>query len=135
MVTTDRDVFHSKGFAIGIAQSVVGFALLVAALNVVPRFEKVFRDFNTNLPDMTLAVLCVSQFLSHYWYLAFLPVLLWPFVNHGVVAILSPRPEVVAPRRLWYFATWAAILLVVMVAVVALFLPLIVLVGPLSGGK
>jgi hypothetical protein len=113
-------------------QSVVGIALVLAASIVLPKFEKVFRDFNTRLPDVTIAVLDFGQFLSRHWYLALLPVLLWPFVNHDVVALLSPRPEVVVPKRLWYFATWAAILLVVAFAVVALFVPLIPVVGPLS---
>ena len=136
MATTDRDVFHSRAFAVGIAQSVLWVALGVATLIVVPKFEKIFRDFNTKLPEMTLTVLNVSHFLGHYWYLALLPVLLWPFVNWGIVALLSPRPDVVFPKQLWYCATWAIILLVVMCAVVALFLPLIVEVGPgLSGGK
>jgi hypothetical protein len=118
-------------------QSVLWFALGVAALIVVPKLEKIFRDFGTKLPDMTITVLNASHFLGRYWYLALLPVLLWPFVNYGVVALLSPRPDVVMPKRLWYFATWVVILLAIMFAVVALFLPLIVLVGPggLSGGK
>ena len=96
MATTDRDVFHSRAFAVGIAQSVLWVALGVATLIVVPKFEKMFRDFNTRLPDMTLAVLNFSHFLGCYWYVAFLPVLLWPFVNWGIVCLLSPRPEVVA---------------------------------------
>ena len=125
MATTDGDIFHSRAFAVGIAQSVIWVVLGVVALNVVPNFDKIFRDFNTKLPDMTIAVLNFGHFLSRYWYLALLPVLLWPFVNHGVVALLSPRPEVVIPKRLWYFATWAIILVVIMFAVVALFVPLI----------
>ena len=76
---------------------------------------------------MTLAVINFTHFLSRHWYVAFLPVLLWPFVNWGIVCLLSPRPDVVAPRRLWYFATWGIILVAVMVAVAALFLPLITL--------
>ena len=74
---------------------------------------------------MTILVINVARFLGLYWYLLVLPVLLWPFVNWGIVSVLSPRPEVVIPRRLWYFATWGVILLVVMFAVVALFVPLI----------
>ncbi len=132
-----QEVFHSRAFTVGIVQSVLWVALGVAALIVVPKFEKVFRDFNTKLPDITVTVLNASHFLGSYWYLALLPVLLWPFMNHGVVALLSPRPDVVIPKRLWYFATWVVILLTIMFAVVALFAPLIVEIGPggLSGGK
>ena len=92
MVTTGRDVFHSRAFAVGVAQSVFWVALGVAALIVVPKFEKVFRDFNTKLPDMTIALLNFGHFLGHYWYLALLPVLLWPFVNWDIVASCRHAP-------------------------------------------
>ncbi len=52
-----QDVFHSRAFAVGIVQSVLWGALGVAALIVVPKFEKVFRDFNAKLPDITVSVL------------------------------------------------------------------------------
>ncbi|MGD0900879.1 MAG: hypothetical protein ABR915_23855 [Thermoguttaceae bacterium] len=131
-VVANRDVFRSGAFAVGIAQSVVWVVLGVATLNVVPKFERIFRDFGTQLPDLTLAVIGFHHLLSHYWYLALLPALAWPFVNHGVVSLLSPRPEVVIPKRLWYFATWIIILLLVMFAVIALFRPLIVLINAVS---
>jgi len=129
---TERDVFRSGAFAVGIAQSVVWVALGVVTLNVVPRFETIFRDFGVKLPDITIAVLTFGNFLAHYWYVALVPVLVWPFMNYVVVSLLSPRPEVVIPKSLWYMATWAAILLVVLFAVVALFLPLIVDIQSLS---
>ncbi len=81
-----QDVFHSRVFVVGIEQSVLWVALGV--LIVVPKFEKVFRHFNTRLPDITVTVLHASHFLGCYWYLALLPAILWPFVNHGVVALL-----------------------------------------------
>jgi hypothetical protein len=137
--TTPRrqDLFHSRAFAVGIVQSVLWGALGVAALIVVPKFDEVFRGFNTKLPDITVTVLNASHFLGCYWYLALLAVLSWPFVNHGVVALLSPRPDIVIPKRLWYFATWVVILLAIMFAVVALFDPFFADVGPggLSGGR
>jgi hypothetical protein len=128
VVATGRDVFHSRAFAIGVAQSVVSVVLGGVALKIVAQFGKIYRDFEAPLPKMTEVVIGFHQLLSRYWYLAFLPVLAWPFVNYGVVSLLSPRPDVVMPRRLWYFATWGTILLVVMVAVFALFCPLVPLV-------
>ena len=108
MVTTERDVFHSRAFAVGVAQSVVWIGLGVAALNVVPNFEKIFRDFNTKLPDMTIAVLNFSHFLGHYWYLAPLPVLAWPFVNWGIVCPLVATAHVAVQDGRGIFATWGS---------------------------
>lgn len=125
MATTDRDVFRSKAFAVGVAQSVAWTALGVVALMVIPKFDGIFKDFGVKLTYMTVAVLDLGYFLKHYWYLALVLVILWPFVNYGVVALLSPRPDVVLPKRLWYFATWVVILLVIMFALIALFVPLI----------
>jgi len=124
-MATRRDVFGSRAFAVGVVQSVISVVLGVVALYVVPNFEKIFADFGTTLPTMTIILICFTRFLSRYWFLAFLPILLWPVVNHGVVSLLSPRPEVVIPRWLWYIATWMALVLIVVLAVFALFVPLI----------
>lgn len=128
-MATGRDVFGSRAFAVGVAQSVVCVALGAVAMTVVSDFEKIFADFGTTLPTMTIIVISFTRFLIHYRYVALLPALVWPFVNWGIVSLLSPRPEVVIPRWLWYTATWLVILLVVALAVVALVLPLI---GPIS---
>lgn len=123
---------RSRDLVIGVVQSVVAIGLGVVALKVVPQFEKIFADFGTTLPTMTIIVISLGRFLAFYWYLLVLPVLLWPFVNWGIVSVLSPRPEVVMPRRLWYFVTWVFILLVVAFAVFALFRPLVVLITALT---
>ncbi len=123
-MATERTVSRFRGFVIGVAQSVVAIGLGVTALKVVPQFEKVFRDFDAKLPDMTKAVVILSRFLGFYWWLLILPVLLWPFVNWGIVSVLSPRPEVVIPKRIWYCATWGTMLLIVVFTVVALWVPL-----------
>lgn len=121
--------FPRQGFNHRDMQSVVAIGLGITALRVEPQFEKIFKNFGAKLPDMTILVINVVRFLGWYWYLLVLPVLLWPFVNWGIVSVLSPRPEVVMPRRLWYFATWGVILLVVIFAVVALFILLTTLVN------
>jgi hypothetical protein len=122
---TARDVFRSKAFLAGTAQSVLWTALGVALVYKGPSFAKIFKDFSCNLPEMTIAVLKTSYTLTYYWHFALLPIIAWPFVNWGIVSVLSPRPEVVIPRRLWYFATWGVMLLTVVFTFVALFLPLI----------
>jgi type II secretory pathway component PulF len=38
-------------------------------IQIVPQFEAIFRDFDVNLPTMTLCVISVSQVFVSYWYL------------------------------------------------------------------
>jgi len=125
---------RSRPFAVGVAQSVAWIALGGAALRIVPEFEKIFRDFGTTLPAPTVFLLGLTHFLNNYWYLAILPAAVWPFVNWAVVSLLSPRPEVVLAKQLWYVVTWATLPLAVMFGVVALFTPLIVDISNLSSG-
>ena len=115
-MATERSVSHVRDFIIGIAQSMVLIALGVVALKVVPQFEKTFMDFGAKLPEMTMLTISVSRFLGLYWYLLVLPVFVWPFVNWGIASVLSPRPEVVLPKRIWYCVTWGTMLLIVVFA-------------------
>lgn len=124
-MATGRDLFRSGDFFVGAAQSMVVLALGLFALKVVPQFEKIFMDFGTTLPTMTIILIKVSRILAYFWYLTALPVLLWPLVNWGIVSLLSPRPEVVLPKELWYFLTWGIIVLIIAIAPVALLIPLI----------
>src|SRR6516162_3280491 len=36
---------------------------------IVPKFEKIFKDFNLTLPAITLFIMAVSRWFSTYWYL------------------------------------------------------------------
>jgi len=95
-------------------------------------FDKIFHDFGAELPGMTIVLIQVSRFLGHFWYLAILLLLSWPLLNCGIVSVLSPRPEVVIPRRVWYFATWSVPILAAVFAMLALFVPLTGLITKLS---
>jgi type II secretory pathway component PulF len=127
-----QGIFASGAFVVGVVQAALWIALGVTGLRVVRAFEKIFHDFGAELPGMTIVLIQFTQFLRHFWYLAFLLVVSWPLVNWSIVSALSPRPEVVIPRRLWYFVTWAALILTLQFAVVALFRPLIILITKLS---
>ena len=135
VVATGRDVFRSRAFADGVVQSVIWAVLGVVALIAVPKFERIYADFGygdarlngAKLPNTTVAIISFTHVLRRFWYLALPLVCCWPFVNFGVVSLLSPRPEVVIPRRLWYDAMWVVLFLVIMFAVLALFRPLVVL--------
>jgi hypothetical protein len=127
-----QGIFTSGAFVVGVVQAALWIALGVTGLRVVRAFEKIFDDFGAELPGMTIVLIQFTQFLRHFWYLALLLVVSWPLVNWSIVTALSPRPEVVIPRRLWYFVTWAAPGLALAFAVVALFRPLIELITKLS---
>ncbi len=52
--------------------TVVGFAcgiLVFILLKIVPSFEKIFKDFGTKLPDITVALIAMSDFVCNFWYL------------------------------------------------------------------
>src|SRR5262249_43925833 len=35
---------------------------------IIPKFEKIFKDFNMELPDMTKALMATSNWFSEYWW-------------------------------------------------------------------
>jgi type IV pilus assembly protein PilC len=52
--------------------TVVTFAcgiLVFIMIKIVPSFEKIFKDFGTKLPDMTVALITISNLTVRYWYL------------------------------------------------------------------
>jgi general secretion pathway protein F len=48
----------------------LGFLLLIfIMIKIVPAFVKIFHDFHTALPSLTIALIQVSSFSVNYWYL------------------------------------------------------------------
>src|SRR3954452_8892602 len=37
-------------------------------LAIIPKFEKIFKDFNMELPDLTKALMATSNWFGEYWY-------------------------------------------------------------------
>jgi hypothetical protein len=129
-MTTVRDVFRSKAFLEGVAQSALWVALGVILVCQVPSFEKIFKDFGYGeLPGLTVTVLHVGNILVYYWHLGLLPILLWPFVSWGVLQLASSHPIL---QHLWRVATWMLPFLCAAIAALALLRPLIVLIVPLQ---
>ena len=48
-------------FAVGI--------LVFIMMKIVPQFEKIFKDFNTKLPDITLMLINISQWVGKWWFI------------------------------------------------------------------
>jgi type IV pilus assembly protein PilC len=61
-------------FAVGI--------LTFIMLKIVPAFQEIFEDFETELPPMTQALIMVSEAVANYWYLIpGIPLSIWLFIK------------------------------------------------------
>ena len=61
-----------------VAVSILTFIMLY----IIPKFEKIFKDFNMQLPEMTLALMAVSKWFSLYWYtLPLFPLAFWLMIK------------------------------------------------------
>jgi len=61
-------------FAVGI--------LVFIMMKIVPQFEKIFKDFNTKLPDITLMLINVSGWVGKWWFLIpAIPIGYWMYVK------------------------------------------------------
>jgi len=65
--------------------TVVTFAVLILVfimLKIVPEFQKIFADFDTELPVMTQILISISYAVVNYWYLLpSIPIGIWLFVK------------------------------------------------------
>lgn len=51
-------------------------------LYIIPKFEKIFKDFNMTLPDMTKALMATSNWFAEYWYiLPLFPLSFWLLIK------------------------------------------------------
>ena len=63
---------------ITVATLIVGFIMYY----IIPKFKKIFDDFGTELPGMTVALINISDIVVHYWYLGpALPFALWLMIK------------------------------------------------------
>src|SRR5438874_7235019 len=62
---------------------IVAVAILTfIMLYIIPKFEKIFKDFNMTLPDMTKALMATSRWFGQYWYiLPLFPLSLWLLIK------------------------------------------------------
>lgn len=63
---------------ITVATAIVGFIMYY----IIPKFKKIFEDFNTELPDITVILITSSDAVVNYWYLGpAIPFGLWLMVK------------------------------------------------------
>jgi len=68
---------------------VISIQFLIASFimyYIIPKFKKIFLDFGTDLPPMTLTLIDVSDFISSYFYL-FLPLFSLPIIAVALLYI------------------------------------------------
>ena len=62
--------------------SVAVAILTFIMIKIVPSFEKIFKDFDTELPPMTLVLMKISELCVSFWYLIpGIPITLWLFIK------------------------------------------------------
>ena len=120
-----RPIFSVSTFVVS---AVCIWGVTAAFVLVAPKFEPIFRDFGVQLPAVTIAVLTVSRLL-YPW--GILPALIAP-IALGFLVQTFPNPA---------SARWVRLALVVVAAilifllVIGLFMPMITLIGNMSGGR
>jgi len=63
---------------ISVAVGILTFIMI----KIVPSFQKIFDDFDTELPPMTIILIAISQAAVDYWFLIpGVPILLWLFIK------------------------------------------------------
>jgi len=117
------------GFAVRVAITHgLSFAVVfVALVYATPRFERIFRDFDTTLPKITQAALELADWFGDYWFVA---AGAW-LVGIGGVAALDQAAGRGAARGV-SFAWLIGVLQFLGFLVVAFFLPLVELIQKLS---
>jgi MSHA biogenesis protein MshG len=74
-----------------IVMCVIAAAIAVLTMFVIPKFEPLFKQLGDNIPWPTLAIMNVSSFAQHYWYVVVGAVMLGVFAFRRYVQTDSGR--------------------------------------------
>lgn len=131
-MTTDETSDHNPlsfdvVFAV-VFHGVLWVVVLLVFVMVVPRFEKVFADFDLELPVMTQLAVSISHRLITFWPLTFLGLITCGLFDGFLLGVTQPRT-----LRVLLSVLLALIpIIVAAVVVMFLFLPLMGLVQSLE---
>jgi type II secretory pathway component PulF len=108
-----------------VSHTLLAFVLFLSLIFWIPRCEKLFKDFNMDLPPLTRWVLAVSWWVGSYWYVGILLLGLLFAGDARILYLLRTRP---GSRRLglywyWFFAVTLLLLLAGGTVAVAIYLP------------
>ena len=117
-----------------IAHAIAWGLCLGLFLFVVPKFEAVFKDFNVPLPRNTAFVIALAHRIVCYQFLVVVGLILIIAGAEWFMRVaLSDQANNVSRRRLSRLLVVAPLVLIVL-ALIALSIPLFTLMTPLSGG-
>ena len=72
-----RKVKGAMIYPIVVVSVAVGILTFIM-IKIVPSFQKIFEDFGLTLPDMTIALIAVSEWCTNFWYLIpGIPISIW----------------------------------------------------------
>jgi hypothetical protein len=114
-----------------VIQGAVWGGILGILLSKVSSFEKIFRDFKTEVPLATKLLLNLTHVLHDYWIVAVLLIVVWMAVNFAV-ALLLQRSRSRILKCGWYLPTALAPMAFLALTIQALFIPLTQLISDLS---
>ena len=105
--------------------------ILWLMLKLVPQYEKIFKDFNTKLPEMTIMVIDLSTLCGRWWFL------LVPCLGAADIAVMVSlnRTGRTGLMMAWGVLAWLAEMLLIGLTLLAIMLPMNALIMNLSGGK
>jgi hypothetical protein len=108
-----------------VIHAVLAFVLFFGLLFWVPRYEKIFNDFNMQLPAMTKALIATSRWLGDYWYVVIFPVGLLFAAGLWILSRLCrfPRSRRLGLHWLWFIVVTLLLLLASGTAVISIWLP------------
>lgn len=111
--------------------AICGMFILWLVLKLVPGYEKIFKDFNAKLPDMTIMVINLSAWFGSFWYV------LLPAIAAGDIAIMFSlnRRARTGLITAWGVLVWLTEMLLIGLIYLAILVPMNDLFMNLSGGK
>jgi type IV pilus assembly protein PilC len=70
-------------------------------LYIIPKFEKIFKDFNMELPWLTQQLMAVSRWFGHYWYvLPLFPLCFWLLLK--LIRLSKTGAYAIDRVKLWF---------------------------------
>jgi type II secretory pathway component PulF len=114
-----------------VLHAVCGVFILWLLLKLVPGYEKIFKDFNTKLPDLTIMVINLSAWFGRFWYIVL------PGLAAGDIAVMLSLNGTGRIRLMtaWGVLVWLTEMLLIGLILQATMVPLNELITNLSGGK
>lgn len=114
-----------------VLHAICGLVVLWLLLKLVPQYQKIFKDFNAKLPEMTIVVIHLSRFVGMYWYLLVPGLGLADFV----VVFSLHRAGRTGLMTAWGVLVLLVGMLLIGLVLLATIVPLDSLITNLSGGK